>query len=207
MCLQGILHLWSELIVHGHCLDNLSHALILVYLYLQSLILELQLEDIEEFGLFWLRLLTFSIQIYLPVLWLLRLHFRSNYAVYLPILVLCVVLLLKRVHVFALLLVRILVLVDGLRVIELMPHLLILFVSHLSRATLLPPLLLLLAVVVVVVVLRVVRVGFHGPSRAPPGLLGNPTACVVVSVPAVTPLVLLLPVHIPAFLVSLIRVC
>ena len=203
MCLQGILHLWGELIIHRYCLDNFSHALILVDLYLQSLILELQLEDIEEFGLFWLRLLAFSIQIYLPVLRLLRLHFRSNYAVCLPVLVLCVVLLLMRVHVFALLLVRVLVLVDGLRVIELMPHVLILFVAHLPRATLLPPL-----AVAVVVVLRVVRVGFHGPSRAPPGLLGAPTASVVVSVSAVTSsLVLLLSVHIPAFLVSLICVC
>ena len=203
MCLQGILHLWGELIIHRYCLDNFSHALILVDLYLQSLILELQLEDIEQFGLFWLRLLAFSIQIYLPVLRLLRLHFRSNYAVCLPVLVLCVVLLLMRVHVFALLLVRVLVLVDGLRVIELMPHVLILFVAHLPRATLLPPL-----AVAVVVVLRVVRVGFHGPSRAPPGLLGAPTASVVVSVSAVTSsLVLLLSVHIPAFLVSLICVC
>ena len=206
MCLQCILNLWGELIVHRYCLDNFSHALILVDLYLQSLILELQLEDIEEFGLFWLHLLAFSIQIYLPVLRLLRLHFRSKYAVCLPVLVLCVVLLLMRVHVFALLLVRILVLVDGLRVIELMPHVLILFVAHLPRATLLPPLLLL--AVAVVVVLRVVCVGFHGPSRAPPGLLGAPTASVVVSVSAVTSsLVLLLPVHIPAFLVSLICVC
>jgi hypothetical protein len=203
VCLQCILNLWGELIVHRYCLDNFSHALILVDLYLQSLILELQLEDIEEFGLFWLHLLAFSIQIYLPVLRLLRLHFRSKYAVCLPVLVLSVVLLLMRVHVFALLLVRILVLVDGLRVIELMPHVLILFVAHLPRATLLPPL-----AVAVVVVLRVVRVGFHGPSRAPPGLLGAPTASVVVSVSAVTSsLVLLLSVHIPAFLVSLIRVC
>ena len=203
MCLQCILYLWGELIVHRYCLDNFSHALILVDLYLQSLILELQLEDIEEFGLFWLRLLAFSIQIYLPVLRLLRLHFRSKYAVCLPVLVLCVVLLLMRVHVFALLRVSVLVLVDGLRVIELMPHVLILFVAHLPRATLLPPL-----AVAVVVVLRVVCVGFHGPSRAPPGLLGAPTASVVVSVSAVTSsLVLLLPVHIPAFLVSLICVC
>ena len=203
MCLQCILNLWGELIVHRYCLDNFSHALILVDLYLQSLILELQLEDIEEFGLFWLHLLAFSIQIYLPVQWLLRLHFRSKYAVCLPVLVLCVVLLLMRVHAFALLLVSVLVLVDGLRVIELMPHVLILFVAHLPRATLLPPL-----AVAVVVVLRVVRVGFHGPSRAPPGLLGAPTASVVVSVSAVTSsLVLLLSVHIPAFLVSLICVC
>ena len=203
MCLQCILNLWGELIVHRYCLDNFSHALILVDLYLQSLILELQLEDIEEFGLFWLHLLAFSIQIYLPVLRLLRLHFRSKYAVGLPVLVLCVVLLLMRVHVFALLLVRVLVLIDRLRVIELMPHVLILFVAHLPRATLLPPL-----AVAVVVVLRVVCVGFHGPSRAPPGLLGAPTASVVVSVSAVTSsLVLLLSVHIPAFLVSLICVC
>ena len=84
-----------------------------------------------------------------------------------------------------------------------MPHVLILFVAHLPRATLLSPL-----AVAVVVVLRVVCVGFHGPSRAPPGLLGAPTASVVVSVSAVTSsLVLLLPVHIPAFLVSLICVC
>ena len=203
MCLQCILNLWGELIVHRYCLDNFSHALILVDLYLQSLILELQLEDIEQFGLFWLHLLAFSIQIYLPVLRLLRLHFRSKYAVCLPVLVLSVVLLLMRVHVFALLLVRILVLVDGLRVIELMPHVLILFVAHLPRATLLSPL-----AVAVVVVLRVVRVGFHGPSRAPSGLLGTPTASVVVCVSAVTSsLVLLLSVHIPAFLVSLICVC
>jgi hypothetical protein len=47
--LQGILDLWGELIAHGHCLNNFPHALILVYLYLQSLILELQLEDIEQF--------------------------------------------------------------------------------------------------------------------------------------------------------------
>lgn len=139
------------------------------------------------------------------MLWLLRLHFRSKDAVGLSILVLCVVLLLMRVDIFALLLVRVLVLVDGLRVIELMPHVLILFVAHLSRATLLPPLLLL--AVAVVVVLRVVRVGFHGPSRAPTGLLSAPTARVVVSVSAVTPLILLLPVHFPAFLVSLICVC
>ena len=203
MCLQCILNLWGELIVHRYCLDNFSHALILVDLYLQSLILELQLEDIEQFGLFWHRLLAFSIQIYLPVLRLLRLHFRSKYAVCLPVLVLCVVLLLMRVHVFALLLVRILVLIDRLRVIELMPHVLILFVAHLPRATLLSPL-----AVAVVVVLRVVRVGFHGPSRAPPGLLGAPSASVVVCVSAVTSsLVLLLSVHIPAFLVSLICVC
>jgi hypothetical protein len=203
VCLQCILNLWGELIVHRYCLDNFSHALILVDLYLQSLILELQLEDIEEFGLFWLHLLAFSIQIYLPVLRLLRLHFRSKYAVCLPVLVLCVVLLLMRVHVFALLLVSVLVLIDRLRVIELMPHVLILFVAHLPRATLLPPL-----AVAVVVVLRVVCVGFHGPSRAPPGLLGAPTASVVVSVSAVTSsLVLLLSVHIPAFLVSLICVC
>ena len=203
MCLQCILNLWGELIVHRYCLDNFSHALILVDLYLQSLILELQLEDIEQFGLFWLRLLAFSIQIYLPVLRLLRLHFRSKYAVCLPVLVLCVVLLLMRVHVFALLLVRVLVLIDRLRVIELMPHVLILFVAHLPRATLLSPL-----AVAVVVVLRVVRVGFHGPSRAPSGLLGTPTASVVVCVSAVTSsLVLLLSVHIPAFLVSLICVC
>lgn len=84
-----------------------------------------------------------------------------------------------------------------------MPHVLILFVAHLPRATLLSPL-----AVAVVVVLRVVRVGFHGPSRAPSGLLGAPTASVVVSVSAVTSsLVLLLSVHIPAFLVSLICVC
>ena len=114
MCLQCILNLWGELIVHRYCLDNFSHALILVDLYLQSLILELQLEDIEEFGLFWLHLLAFSIQIYRPVLRLLRLHFRSKYAVCLPVLVLCVVLLLMRVHVFALLLVSVLVLVDRL---------------------------------------------------------------------------------------------
>ena len=202
MCLQCILNLWGELIVHRYCLDNFSHALILVDLYLQSLILELQLEDIEEFGLFWLRLLAFSIQIYLPVLRLLRLHFRSKYAVCLPVLVLCVVLLLMRVHVFALLLVRVLVLIDRLRVIELMPHVLILFVAHLPRATLLPPL-----AVAVVVVLRVVCVGFHSPSRAPSGLLGAPTASVVVCVSAVATLVLLLPVHIPSFLVSLICVC
>ena len=202
MCLQCILNLWGELIVHRYCLDNFSHALILVDLYLQSLILELQLEDIEEFGLFWLHLLAFSIQIYLPVLRLLRLHFRSKYAVCLPVLVLCVVLLLMRVHVFALLLVRILVLIDRLRVIELMPQVLILFVAHLPRATLLSPL-----AVAVVVVLRVVRVGFHGPSRAPSGLLGTPTASVVVCVSAVATLVLLLPVNIPAFLVSLICVC
>ena len=203
MCLQCILNLWGELIVHRYCLDNFSHALILVDLYLQSLILELQLEDIEEFGLFWLHLLAFSIQIYLPVLRLLRLHFRSNYAVCLPVLVLCVVLLLMRVHVFALLLVRVLVLIDRLRVIELMPHVLILFVAHLPRATLLSPL-----AVAVVVVLRVVCVGFHGSSRAPSGLLGTPTASVVVCVSAVTSsLVLLLSVHIPAFLVSLICVC
>ena len=203
MCLQCILNLWGELIVHRYCLDNFSHALILVDLYLQSLILELQLEDIEEFGLFWLHLLAFSIQIYLPVLRLLRLHFRSKYAVCLPVLVLCVVLLLMRVHVFALLRVSVLVLIDRLRVIELMPHVLILFVAHLPRATLLSPL-----AVAVVVVLRVVRVGFHGPSRAPPGLLGAPSASVVVCVSAVTSsLVLLLSVHIPAFLVSLICVC
>ena len=85
-----------------------------------------------------------------------------------------------------------------------MPHVLILFVAHLPRATLLSPLLLL---AVAVVVLRVVSVGFHGTSRAPPGLLGAPTACVVVSVPAVATLVLLLPVHIPSFLVGLICVC
>jgi hypothetical protein len=139
------------------------------------------------------------------VLWLLRLHFRSKDAVGLSIFVLCVVLLLMRVDIFALLLVRVLVLVDRLRVIELMPHVLILFVAHLPRATLLSPLLLL--AVAVVVVLRVVRIGFHGTPRAPPGLLGTPTASVVVCVPAVTPLILLLPVHIPAFLVSLICVC
>ena len=110
-----------------------------------------------------------------------------------------------RVDIFALLLVRVLVLVDRLRVIELMPHVLILFVAHLPRATLLSPLLLL--AVAVVVVLRVVRIGFHGTPRAPPGLLSSPTASVIVSVPAVTPLILLLPVHIPAFLVSLIRIC
>ena len=203
MCLQCILNLWGELIVHRYCLDNFSHALILVDLYLQSLILELQLEDIEQFGLFWHRLLAFSIQIYLPVLRLLRLHFRSKYAVCLPVLVLCVVLLLMRVHVFALLLVRVLVLIDRLRVIELMPQVLILFVAHLPRATLLSPL-----AVAVVGVLGVVRVGFHGPSRAPSGLLGTPTASVVVCVSAVTSsLVLLLSVHIPAFLVSLICVC
>jgi hypothetical protein len=114
MSLQGILNLWGELIAHGNCLDNFAHALILVDLYLQSLILELQLEDIEQFGLFWLRLLAFSIQIYLPVLWLLHLHFSSKDATSLPILVLCMILLLMRVDVFALLLVRVLVLVDGL---------------------------------------------------------------------------------------------
>jgi hypothetical protein len=117
--------------------------------------------------LFWLRLLAFSVDIHLPVLWLLRLHFRSKDAVGLPILVLCVVLLLIRVDIFALLLVSVLVLVDRLRVIELMPHVLILFVAHLPRATLLSPLLLL--AVAVVVVLRVVRIGFHGTPRAPPG--------------------------------------
>ena len=86
-----------------------------------------------------------------------------------------------------------------------MPHVLILFVAHLPRATLLSPLLLL--AVAVVVVLRVIRVGFHGTARAPPGLLSSPAARVVVSVSAVTHLILLLPVHIPALLVSLITVC
>ena len=109
--------------------------------------------------MFWLSLLGFSVEIYLPVLWLLRLEFRRKDATGLPVLVLCVILLL-RVDIFALMLVRVLVLIDRLRVIELMPHMLILFVApHRASATLLSPLLLL---AVVVVVLSVVRVGLHG---------------------------------------------
>jgi hypothetical protein len=110
--LKGILNLWGELIVHGNCLHNFTHGLILIYLYLQSLILELQLEDIEQFRLFWLRLLAFSVEIYLPVLWFFHLQFRSRDTAGLPVLVLCVVLQLG-VVVFTLL-VRVLVLVDRL---------------------------------------------------------------------------------------------
>ena len=81
------------------------------------------------------------------------------------------------VDIFALMLIRVLILVDRLRVIELMPHMLILFVApHRPSATLLSPLLLL---AVVVVVLGVVRVGLHG-SRAPSVLLSAPTPSVVV---------------------------
>ena len=121
MYLKGILNLWGELIVHGHCLQNFTHALILVYLYLHSLILELQLEDIEQFRLFWLRLLAFSVEIYLPMLCLLRLQFSSRDAAGVPVLVLCVILQLG-VVVFTLLVRGVLVLVDRLCVLELMPH-------------------------------------------------------------------------------------
>jgi hypothetical protein len=110
------------------------------------------------------------------VLWLLHLEFRSKDATGLPVLVLCVVLLLW-IDIFAVLLIRVLVLIDRLRVIELMPHMLILFVApHRPSATLLSPLLLL---AVVVVVLGVVRVGLHG-SRAPSVLLNASTPSVVV---------------------------
>ena len=119
------------------------------------------------------------------MLWLLRLEFRRKYATGLPVLVLCVVLLL-RVDIFALMLVRVLVLVNRLRVIELMPHVLIHFVApHRPSATLLSPLLLL---AVVVVVLGVVRVGLHG-SRAPSVLLTSPTTCVVIRILAVASLI------------------
>jgi hypothetical protein len=111
MCLKGILNFRGELIVHGHCLNNFAHALILVYLYLQSLIFELQLENIKQFGLFWLSLLAFPVEIYLPVLWLLHLEFRNKDATGLRVLVLCVVLLL-RVDIFAVLLIRVLILID-----------------------------------------------------------------------------------------------
>ena len=110
------------------------------------------------------------------MLWLLHLEFRNKDGTGLPVLVLCVVLLL-RVDIFAVLLIRVLVLIDLLRVIELMPDVLILFVApHQPSATLLSPLLLL---AVVVVVLGVARVGLHG-SRAPSVLLSAPTPSVVV---------------------------
>ena len=136
------------------------------------------------------------------MLWLLHLEFRRKDATGLPVLVLCVVLLL-RVDIFALMLVRVLVLIDRLRVIELMPHVLILFVApHRPSATLLSSLLLL---AVVVVVLGVVRVGLHG-SRSPSVLLSAPTPSVVVRILAVASLILLLPIDITALLVSLVSV-
>jgi len=119
------------------------------------------------------------------VLRLFRLEFRRRDAIGLPVLFLCMILLL-RVDIFALMLVRVLVLVDRMRVIELMPHVLILFVApHRPSATLLSPLLLL---AVVVVVLGVVRVGLHG-SRAPSVLLSSPTTSIVVRILAVASLI------------------
>lgn len=93
------------------------------------------------------------------MLWLLRLEFRGMDFTGLPILVLGVILLL-RVDIFALLLISVLVLVYRLRVIELVSHMLILFVAHRPSATLLSPLLLLAVVVVVLSV--VVGVGLDG---------------------------------------------